>query len=97
MAMAVTEVPTPEERETAELITALRATGNLAPLLTVLCGADGGPERARDALLLLGELDVELLVQIALDTLIDDHIEDPALAVQTRRVVRSEASSAGSD
>ena len=73
------------------------ATGNLGPLLTVLRGSDGGPERARDALLLLGELDVELLVQIALDTLIADHIEDPALAVQTRRAVRPEAFSAGAD
>jgi hypothetical protein len=82
------ERPTPQERETAELVKALRETGNLFPLVSILRGADGGPERARDALLLLGELDVELLVQIALDTLIDDHFEDPALAQQTRRVIR---------
>jgi hypothetical protein len=79
-----------EERRTADLVRALRATGNLHPLVAMLRLGDGGPERARDALLLLGELDLELLVQIALDTLIDDHVDDPALALQTRRVVRGD-------
>jgi hypothetical protein len=86
--MAALEEPTPEEYETAELIKALRATGNLRPLVAVLRNADGGPERARDALLMLGELDLELLVQIALDTMIHDYVEDPGLAHQTRRAIR---------
>ncbi len=82
------------EQETAELVKALRASGNLRPLVGVLREPDGGPERARDALLMLGELDLELLVQVALDTLIDDYVEDPALAHQTRREIRGEGSSA---
>jgi hypothetical protein len=36
----------------------------------------------------LGELDLDLLVQVALDTLIDDYVEDPAFAHKTRRHVR---------
>jgi hypothetical protein len=71
-----------------ELIKALRRTGNLRPLVTVLRDGDAGPERARDALLLLGELDLELLVQVTLDTLIDGYVEDPGLAHQTRREIR---------
>ena len=86
--MAAGEPQTPEERQTAELVAALRATGNLHPLIAVLRCPDGGPERARDALLLLGELDVELLVEVALDTLIHGYIEDPALADQPRRETR---------
>jgi hypothetical protein len=86
--VASSEGATPQEQQTAELVKALRATGNLRPLVAVLRDPDGGPERARDALLLLGELDLELLVQVALDTLIDDYVEDPALAHQTRRAIR---------
>jgi hypothetical protein len=86
--MAASEGQTPEELETAELVKALRETGNLRPLVAVLRNADGGPECARDALLLLAELDAELLVQIALDTMIHDYVEDPGLAHQTRREVR---------
>jgi hypothetical protein len=67
--MEVSEVPTPEERATADLVKALRRTGNLRPLVTVLRDGDEGPERSRDALLLLGEFDLELLVQVTLDTL----------------------------
>jgi hypothetical protein len=86
--MAVGELPTPEEEKTAELVKVLRASGNLRPLVAVLRDPDGGPELARDALLMLGELDVELLVQVALDTLIDGYVEDPGLAHQTRREIR---------
>jgi hypothetical protein len=86
--MAVSEVPTPEERGTFELVDALRATGNLRPLVAVLRNADGGAECARDALLLLAELDPELLAQIALDTMIHGYVEDPGLAHQTRRAIR---------
>ena len=86
--MAALEAPTPAERETAELVEALRETGNLRPLIAVLRNTDGGIECARDALLMLGELDLELLVQVALDTLIRDYVEDPGLAHQTRREIR---------
>jgi hypothetical protein len=89
--VASSDAPTPEERATGELVNALRATGNLRPLVSALREPDGGPERARNALLLLGELDVELLVQVALDTLIDDYVEDPALAQQTRRQIRGQS------
>jgi hypothetical protein len=44
--MAASEGQTPEELETAELVKALRETGNLRPLVAVLRNADGGPERA---------------------------------------------------
>jgi hypothetical protein len=95
--MASPEDFSPEERETAELVKALRSTGNLGPLVALLRGSDGGPERARDALLMLGELDLELLVQVALDTLISDHIEDPEVARQTRRVVREDGAPPASE
>lgn len=88
--MAAPESPTPQELATAELVKTLRATGNLRPLVGVLREEESGPERARDALLLLGELDLELLVQVALDTLIDDYVSDPALAHQTRREIRGD-------
>lgn len=92
--MAAPDSPTPQEVATAELVKALRTTGNLRPLVTVLRDDQFGPERARDALLLLGELDLELLVQVALDTLIDDYVADPALAHQTRREVRGDGAGA---
>lgn len=79
---------TPDEQRTADLVDRLRETGNLHPLLDALRGGQAGPERARDALQLLGELDLQLLVQVALDTLISDHLADPAQAVQDRRVIR---------
>jgi hypothetical protein len=36
------------------------------------------------------ELDIDLLVQITLDGLISTYLEDPGLAYQPRRVVRSD-------
>jgi hypothetical protein len=83
---------TPEERETETLVKELRATRNLHPLITMLRRGEGGPERARDALLMLGELDLELLVQVALDTLIDGFVEDPELVHQPRRQVHGDDS-----
>jgi hypothetical protein len=94
--MGASEGQTPEERQTAELVKALRETGNMRPLVAVLRDADGGPERARDALLLLGELDPELLVQVALDTLIEEYVEDPGLAHQPRREIRGKDPGAAS-
>jgi len=64
---------TPEEHETAELVKTLIATGNFTPLVQLLHGEDGGPERARSALRLLGELALDLLVQLALETLVAQH------------------------
>ena len=89
--MGSTEDFSQEERETAELVKALRSSGNLRPLVSLLRGSDGGPERARDALLMLGELDLDVLVQVALDTLIDDYVDNPALALQTRRHIHGPA------
>ena len=80
--------PSQQERETIALVGLLRSTGDTATLVGLLRDAGGGPERARDALSLLGELDRELLVQVALDALIDGNFADPAAAEQTRRVVR---------
>ncbi len=86
--MALPEDLTPAERHTAELVDALKTTGNLQPLVARLRDGELGPEKARDALLLLGELDLALLVQIALDTLISDYVDDPGIAVQNRRAIR---------
>ena len=83
------ENPSERERDTVFLVGLLRATADTGPLVSLLRGADGGPERARDALSLLGELDRELLVQVALDALIDANVADPAAAAQTRRVIRT--------
>ncbi len=80
--------PSEREDDSVFLVGLLRATADTKPLISLLRGADGGPERARDALSVLGELDRELLVQVALDALIDGNFADPAAAAQTRRVVR---------
>jgi hypothetical protein len=85
---AMAEELTPEEQETFALAERVRKDGDTAPLVAVLRGADGGPERARDALALLAELDPSLLVQVALDALIEEYFDDPAAAEQTRRVIR---------
>ncbi len=82
------ELP-PEEREIVQLVRHVRDNGDTRPLVALLKGEDGGPERARTALHLLGELDPELLVQVALDALIDANFDDPSTAEQTRRIVRT--------
>lgn len=86
--MAVDEDLPVEERETLELAQDLVKSGNLHPLVARLRSGETGPERARDALRVLGDLDLDLLVQLALDTLIDQYVEDPGLAHQTRRESR---------
>lgn len=97
--MAIEDGLTPDEQRTADLVQALRDTGDLRPLIKALRDGDAGPERARDTLQVLGELDLRLLVQVALDTLISDYVDDPGLAVQTRRALRgqtpSDAASSG--
>ena len=65
-------------------------SGNLYPLIARLRDGDLGPESARDALRALGELDLDLLVQVTLDGLITTYLDDPGLAHQPRRAVRGE-------
>lgn len=89
--MAADEGLTDDERGTLELVQRLVDTGNLHPLVAQLRAGDHGPERARDALKVLGDLDLDLLVQLSLDTLVEQYVGDPGLAHQTRRVVRGEA------
>jgi hypothetical protein len=83
--MAADEELTAAEHETLELVRDLVESGNLHPLIERLRAGDTGPERARDALKTLGELELALLVQLALDTLIDLYLTDPGLAHQPRR------------
>lgn len=75
-----------------ELAEQLVASGNLHPLIARLREGAVGPENARDALRVLAELDVDLLVQITLDSLITTYVDDPGLAYQPRRAVRGEGS-----
>lgn len=82
---------TPEEQQTIDLVVVLITSGNLHPLIARLRDAELGPERARDALRVLAEYDVNMLVQIALDTLISEYVEDPGTAHQTRREIRGGA------
>ena len=89
--MAADEDLTADERGTLELVQDLIATGNLHPLVAQLRARGAGPERARDALRVLGDLDIDLLVQLALDTLIDQYVDDPGMAHQTRRETRGGA------
>jgi hypothetical protein len=83
-----------DERTATELAAQLRDSGNLHPLIARLRNGELGPERARDALRILAEFDIDLLVQITLDGLISAYLEDPGLAHQPRRAVRSERTGA---
>jgi hypothetical protein len=62
-----------------EIAAQLRDSGNVHPLVARLRDGEIGPERARDALLVLAELDIDLLVQITLDGLINAHLENPGV------------------
>ena len=79
-----------EEQATLELATELVATGNLHPLIARLRDGEVGQESARDALRILAELDLDLLVQITLDSLVTTYLDDPGRAHQPRRVVAGE-------
>jgi hypothetical protein len=81
-----------EEQATLDLVTELVATGNLHPLIARLRDGELGPESARDALRTLGELDLDLVVQITLDGLVTTYLQDSGLAHQPRRVVAREES-----
>ena len=87
--MASPDQPTAQERATMALVARLHADGDTASLIALLHDGHEGPERVRDALILLAELDPELMVQVALDALIQAHLDDPAGAPQTRRVLRA--------
>ncbi|MGN6872133.1 MAG: hypothetical protein ACTHMY_27395 [Solirubrobacteraceae bacterium] len=85
--MALSDDLSLEEQATLELATQLVATGNLHPLIARLRDGELGPESARDALRILAELDLDLLVQITLDSLVTTYVDDPGIAHQPRRVV----------
>lgn len=80
--------PTAEERAALTLARQLVADADIGPLIAALRDGDGGPERVRDALTLLAELDPDVIVQVALDALVQAHLNDPAAAHQTRRIER---------
>lgn len=87
----------PDERATLELVTDLTGSGNLHQLIERLRDGELGPESARDALRVLGELDLDLLVQVTLDSLITTYLDDPGLAHQTRRAVRGQEEGSSSE
>lgn len=74
-----------DEQATIELVMALRDTGNLHPLIARLRDGELGPESAREALRVLAEYDLDLLVQVTLDSLIAEYVGDPGMAHQPRR------------
>jgi hypothetical protein len=86
--MAAIDGLPPDEHETVELAAQLGESGSLHPLIARLREGEVGPERAREVLRVLAELDVDLLVQITLDGLISVYLEDPGLAHRSARVVR---------
>jgi hypothetical protein len=80
---------TPEERMTVLMAEQVRDSGDVLPLLARLEGPLG-PELVRDTLRLLGELDLDLLVAIALDALTGSTVEparahDAHLEIRRRR------------
>lgn len=86
--VATDDKPSDEEREALALAHQLVADGDTGPLITSLREGRDGPERVRSALVFLGELDPDLIVQVALDALIQAHVSKPSTARQTRRIVR---------
>ena len=56
------------------------ASENLHPLIARLRAGDIGPESTRGALRVLAELDLDLLVQVTLDSLVTTYLDDPGLA-----------------
>jgi hypothetical protein len=90
--MAFDDDLSPEEEATLGLATQLRDSENLHPLIERLRDGDIGPESARDALQVLAELDLDLLVQITLDSLLTTYVPDAGLAHQPRRAVRGQES-----
>ena len=81
--MAFADDSSPAERATLELARQFVASGNLHPLIARLRDGIIGPESARDALRVLGELDLDLLVQITLDGLVTTYLDDPGACAST--------------
>jgi hypothetical protein len=78
------EPPTGQEQTNVFLLAKLRADGNNASLIALLQRGREGRARLRDALTILGELDPDLIVRVAVDALIQAH----AAARQTHRAFR---------
>ena len=76
LSVAVDEL-TPTEHATVEMVRKLVASGTLEPLVQALRSGEQGLVDARDALRILVELDRERLVQIALDTVVNEYVEEP--------------------
>ena len=66
---------TAHERTIVDVVAQLRANGESAPLTAFVQGGHEGLEHVREALEVLGELDPQLLVQVALDALICVHLD----------------------
>ena len=86
--MANDEQPITSEQEVLSLVRRLLADGDTAPLIALLQDGRAGPERVRDALIIIADLDPELIVQVALDALLRAHVDDHRADHQTRRVTR---------
>ena len=69
--------PTPAEHATVGMVGKLLASGTLEPLTQALESGEQGLVEARDVLRMLVEFDRERLVQIALDSLIDENVDRP--------------------
>ena len=68
---AATEDLTPTERAATGLAQKVIQTGSLAPLIEAVQAGAPGPEHAGEALKLVIELDLDLLVKLAVDALAD--------------------------
>ena len=67
---------TAAEHASAAMAHKLMETGDLGPLIQALRDGEQGREGAREVLQVMVELDPDQLVQVALDTLMDEHFSD---------------------
>ncbi len=74
------EALTAHERTIVGVVAQLRANSRAAALTTLVRGGDKTLECVREALEVLGELDPQLLVQVALDALVSVHVDDRGAA-----------------
>jgi hypothetical protein len=86
--VAEDDQPTADERALS-LARQLVADADTGPLITALRDGRNGSEFVRNALTLLADFDPDLIVQVALDALIQAHLNDPGTARQTRRIERN--------
>jgi|GEM_PF-6697214 len=68
------------ERQVVGVVTQLRANVDPASITAMVRDGGGALECVREALEVLGELDPELLVRVALDALVCAHVDDRAAA-----------------